>query len=250
MISPTAAFDQWPALTPDEAADMICEAIRKHPARVATGFGNIGQIGYALAPGLDHAVNLTIARVRLGRRWRRVLAAGMADGRAASSDLIWREAFRRRLESTKVPTDPDEVRRLATLLGRIPLFETCTLNELHRLAATAYPIAFQEGDVVCAEGAESSDCYVVVEGELTVSIHGRDVGVVGANEVVGERGPIEGQPRSATVTAATNVLVYAISRTRLNALLIANAEAAAHMRRVVKARYAAPAVNTEPASAG
>jgi short-subunit dehydrogenase len=244
MISPTAAFDQWPALTPDEAADLICDAIRRQPARVATGFGNIGQIGYALAPGLDQAVNLAIARVRLGRRWRRVLAAGMADGRAASSDLVWREAFRRRLESTKVPTDPDEVRRLASLLGRIPLFETCTFNELHRLASTAYPIAFQEGDVVCAEGAESSDCYVVVEGELTVSIQGRDVGVVRASEVVGERGPIEGRPRSATVTAATNVLVYAISRARLSALIMGNAEAAAHMRRVVKARYAAPAVNT------
>jgi hypothetical protein len=217
---------------------------------VATGFGTVGEIGYAVAPGLDHAVNLAIARVRLGRRWRRVLAAGMADGRAASGDLVWREAFRRRLESTKVPTDPDEVRRLAALLGRIPLFETCTLDELHRLAATAYPIAFQEGDVVCAEGAESSDCYVVVEGELNVSIRGRDVGLVRANEVVGERGPIEGRPRAATVTAANHALVYAISRARLNGVLMANAEAAAHMRRVVKARYAAPAVSTEPALAG
>jgi CRP-like cAMP-binding protein len=73
---------------------------------------------------------------------------------------------------------------------------------------------------------------------------------VRASEVVGERGPIEGRPRSATVTATTHVLVYAISRARLSALLLANADAAAHMRRVVKARYATPALNAEPALAG
>lgn len=148
-----------------------------------------------------------------------------------------REAFRLRLESGEVPADSVEVERLAALLRRIPLFEACTAKELTQLSTTAYPIAFEEGEVVCAEGAESADCFVVVEGQAAVTIGGRAVGVVRASEVVGEKGPVEGQPRAATVTATTRLLAYAISRDRLDEVVSTNSKAATHMRRLVRARY-------------
>jgi CRP-like cAMP-binding protein len=131
-----------------------------------------------------------------------------------------------------------EVGRLAVLLRRIPLFEACTAAELQRLASTSYPIAFEEGEDLCLEGAESSDCYVVVEGEAALTIQGKPVGVVHAGEVVGERGPIESRPRAATVTATSRVHAYAISRGRLDEILGNNPRAATHMRRLVRARYA------------
>ena len=65
------------------------------------------------------------------------------------------------------------------------------------------------------------------------------VGAVGPDEVVGERAPIEGRPRSAAVTASTRVLAYAISRDRLEALLRERPDVAGHMRAMVQARYAA-----------
>jgi CRP-like cAMP-binding protein len=161
--------------------------------------------------------------------------------------MALRERFRRRLEKAHVPTDPDEVRQLATLLGRIPLFERCSFSELHRLASTAYPICFEEGDQLCVEGAESSDCYVVVDGEATASIQGAEVGAVHCNDVVGERGPIEDRPRSATVTATTRLLAYAVSRDRLESLLNTNPNAAAHMRSFLRARYATSPLATDMA---
>ncbi|MDP9325124.1 MAG: SDR family NAD(P)-dependent oxidoreductase [Candidatus Dormibacteraeota bacterium] len=239
MAAPTRMYDNFPALSPEEAADLICEAIRRRPARVATAIGNFAQVAYAVAPDLDHSVNAGIARLLLGAPWRNIkLRLGAAGDRPAVDDIALRESFRHRLESGQIPADPVEVERLATLLRRIPLFEACAPVELQQLASTAYPIAFQEGEVLCIEGAESDDCYVVVEGEATVTIQGKPVGVVRANEVVGERGPIEGQPRAATVTATTRVLAYAISRDRLAEILSANAKAATHMRRLVRARYA------------
>src|SRR2546421_430480 len=51
MIAPTKIYDRFPTLRPEEAADMICDAIRKRPKRVATALGNLGQLGYAVAPG-------------------------------------------------------------------------------------------------------------------------------------------------------------------------------------------------------
>jgi short-subunit dehydrogenase len=51
MIAPTKLYDRFPTLTPEEAADMICEAIRKRPKRIATTLGSLGQLTYAIAPG-------------------------------------------------------------------------------------------------------------------------------------------------------------------------------------------------------
>ncbi|MDQ3571416.1 MAG: SDR family NAD(P)-dependent oxidoreductase [Actinomycetota bacterium] len=239
MAAPTRMWDNFPALSPEEAADLICDAIRKRPVRVGTPLSNFAQAAYAVAPGLDHSVNALIGRLLLRQPLRKLkLRPAAAGERPAEDDLALREAFRRRLESGEVPADPVEVERLANRLRHIPLFEACAPAELQKLASTAYPIAFEEGEELCSEGAESSDCYVFVEGEAALTIRREPVGVVRAGEVVGERGPIEGRPRGATVTATSRVHAYAISQYRLEEILSDNPEAATHMRRLVRARYA------------
>ena len=56
MIAPTKMYDRFPTLSPEEAADMITEAIRKRPKRMATAMGNLGQLTYAIAPGAQDLV--------------------------------------------------------------------------------------------------------------------------------------------------------------------------------------------------
>ena len=56
MIAPTKMYDRFPTLSPDEAAGLITDAIRKRPKRVATALGNIGQLSYAVAPGAQDLV--------------------------------------------------------------------------------------------------------------------------------------------------------------------------------------------------
>jgi short-subunit dehydrogenase len=56
MIAPTKIYDRFPTLSPEEAGDLICDAIRKRPKRVATALGNLGQLGYAIAPGAQDLV--------------------------------------------------------------------------------------------------------------------------------------------------------------------------------------------------
>ncbi|HEY2006044.1 MAG TPA: SDR family NAD(P)-dependent oxidoreductase [Solirubrobacteraceae bacterium] len=56
MIAPTKIYDRLPTLSPEEAADMIAEALRKRPKKVATTLGNIGQLTYAIAPGAQDLV--------------------------------------------------------------------------------------------------------------------------------------------------------------------------------------------------
>jgi short-subunit dehydrogenase/thioester reductase-like protein len=56
MIAPTTIYKAFPALTPDDAADMIISAIDDRPKRKATTLGTVGQISYAIAPKAVDAV--------------------------------------------------------------------------------------------------------------------------------------------------------------------------------------------------
>ncbi|MFZ0089509.1 MAG: SDR family NAD(P)-dependent oxidoreductase [Solirubrobacteraceae bacterium] len=56
MIAPTQIYDRLPTLSPEQASEMITEAIRKRPKRVATALGNLGQLTYAIAPGAQDLV--------------------------------------------------------------------------------------------------------------------------------------------------------------------------------------------------
>jgi short-subunit dehydrogenase len=56
MIAPTKIYDRFPTLSPEEAAEMISDAIRKQPKRMGTALGNLGQLTYAIAPGAQDLV--------------------------------------------------------------------------------------------------------------------------------------------------------------------------------------------------
>jgi len=56
MIAPTKIYDRFPTLSPEQAAGMIAEAIRKRPKRIATTLGNLGELTYAIAPGAQDLV--------------------------------------------------------------------------------------------------------------------------------------------------------------------------------------------------
>ncbi len=56
MIAPTKIYDRFPTLSPEEAATLITDAIRKRPKRVATALGSLGQLSYAIAPGAQDLV--------------------------------------------------------------------------------------------------------------------------------------------------------------------------------------------------
>jgi short-subunit dehydrogenase len=80
MIAPTKMYDRFPTLSPDQAADMITDAIRKRPKRVATALGNLGQLSYAVAPGAQDLVMNRAVRL-------------FPEGEEPSEDTAERRAF-------------------------------------------------------------------------------------------------------------------------------------------------------------
>jgi short-subunit dehydrogenase len=58
MIAPTNIYDAFPTLSPDEAAQLVTDAILDKPKRVATRLGTFGEILYAVSPkSVDQIMN-------------------------------------------------------------------------------------------------------------------------------------------------------------------------------------------------
>jgi hypothetical protein len=56
MIAPTKMYDAFPTSTPEEAADMITDAMIRKPKKVATRLGNFGELLYNVAPKASDAI--------------------------------------------------------------------------------------------------------------------------------------------------------------------------------------------------
>jgi len=168
---------------------------------------------------------------------------GLRPAGDTAADLHWRSELRQRIENEPGREDSVPLRtgeRLAAtvaLLKRNSLFARCNAAELEQLAATAYPMSFEPGDLLCSEGAESPECYIIEEGQAVVTIARKGVGSVGVDDVVGERGVLLDTVRAATVTATTHMITYAISRERLRALVEASPAAREWMLSEMQRRY-------------
>ncbi len=63
MIAPTKMYDNVPTLSPDDAANMICEGIIERPKRIATRLGTFGETPWALAPNITNILFNTTFRL-------------------------------------------------------------------------------------------------------------------------------------------------------------------------------------------
>ena len=50
MIAPTDIYDAFPTLTPEEAAQMLCDAMIDKPKQIASRLGTFGEVLYAVSP--------------------------------------------------------------------------------------------------------------------------------------------------------------------------------------------------------
>jgi NAD(P)-dependent dehydrogenase (short-subunit alcohol dehydrogenase family) len=63
MIAPTKIYNSVPTLTPDEAADLLVEAIVYRPVRIATRLGVFGEVLHALMPRVAQVIMNTTFRM-------------------------------------------------------------------------------------------------------------------------------------------------------------------------------------------
>ncbi|MGZ4146753.1 MAG: cyclic nucleotide-binding domain-containing protein, partial [Actinomycetota bacterium] len=101
---------------------------------------------------------------------------------------------------------------LLELLRGIPIFSPLTPPAIERLLAHLVRVEAHPGDVVIREGDPGDRFYVIDAGEVEVTTGGRLVGRRGPGEYVGEIALLRNVPRTATVTALTEVTLFALER--------------------------------------
>ena len=56
MSAPTRIYDEFPLLQPEQAADIVCDAVIHQPERLATRLGVLGQLLELMSPRLSTAI--------------------------------------------------------------------------------------------------------------------------------------------------------------------------------------------------
>jgi len=109
--------------------------------------------------------------------------------------------------------------RKVELLEQIPLFSSCTKREMAQVAALTSPAELAAGTILTRQGAAGGLAFVIASGRAEVTRQGKRLATLGPGDVVGELSLIDGQPRSATVKALTDLEVLEIDGRDLAKLL-------------------------------
>ena len=122
------------------------------------------------------------------------------------------------------------------LLKRIPLFAGCSRAELEAVSRVADELRIPAGRVLMRQGAPGRELVVLVEGEVTVERDGATIAVRRDGDHVGELALVTGRPRTATVTATTDLRVLVLDRTSFARLLQAGPSLAVKVVKAVAER--------------
>ncbi|MGD0082343.1 MAG: cyclic nucleotide-binding domain-containing protein [Acidimicrobiales bacterium] len=107
--------------------------------------------------------------------------------------------------------------------GSVWLFSECSRSELKSISKSAETVTVTAGTTVCDEGEVGQTFYFIVSGKAIVSRNGRKTAELGPGGYFGELALLDRLPRSATVKAATDMELLAISQKDFNRLLTESA---------------------------
>ena len=116
---------------------------------------------------------------------------GLAIGVVVTELLLVAYALRRALEA--------DLRRDMDLLAQVPLLSDLPLASLRLLASGSTRQRFNVGRMVVRQHRPGDALFVIIEGELEVTIDGEIVNTMRAGDFFGEQSVLTGAPRSADV---------------------------------------------------
>jgi CRP/FNR family transcriptional regulator len=99
-----------------------------------------------------------------------------------------------------------------TYLHSVPMFASCTIEQIDRLAQLGTAVSAADGKDIVQEGERGDDFFVVTSGKVRVARANREIASLGAGDYFGELALFDPAPRNATVTAVGSVALVSLSR--------------------------------------
>lgn len=126
------------------------------------------------------------------------------------------------------------------ILRQIPLFAKIEPSKIKLLAFTSERLTFQPDDIICKQGDIGDAAYFIMAGEADVIVDTPSgpltVASLGKNDVVGEIAILINVPRTATITAKTEVTALKITKDVFFRMVTEFPEMAVEMMRVLAER--------------
>jgi CRP/FNR family cyclic AMP-dependent transcriptional regulator len=105
------------------------------------------------------------------------------------------------------------------MLGKVRLFSNCNKRELARIAALTDEVDVPEGKVIVRQGDPGRECFVIAEGKARATIRGKGSQLLGPGSFFGEMALLDQGPRSATVTAETDMHLLVLGSREFSSLV-------------------------------
>ena len=103
-------------------------------------------------------------------------------------------------------------------LRGVDLLRNCTHAQLQEVARLAERVQVAEGEVLAREGRIGREFFLILDGNVAVTMGGRQVNTLGPGDFFGELAAMNPGPRNATVTALTDLDVLIIGPRELSAM--------------------------------
>lgn len=104
-------------------------------------------------------------------------------------------------------------------LAAVSLFSACSKKELQAVARASDEVSLAAGRVLCEQNSVGREAFVIIEGTAEVRRNGRKVATVGPGSCVGEMALLDHGPRTATVTAASDMKVLVLGAREFSAII-------------------------------
>src|SRR5271156_3717376 len=97
------------------------------------------------------------------------------------------------------------------MLAGVDLFSRCTKAELSRIASLTSEYPASAGETLTRRGERGSEFFVIVDGKATATRDGVVLAHLGPGSFFGELALLDRGPRTATVTADTDMRLLVLS---------------------------------------
>lgn len=121
-------------------------------------------------------------------------------------------------------------------LAKVGLFSDCDADELTQVAHLVTSRHVPAGEVLTGEGAVGQEFFIITDGHAEVERNGTPLGILGPGAFVGELALLDRGLRSATVSALTDLRIWALGYREFHRLLEASPTIDAKVRAVAAAR--------------
>jgi CRP-like cAMP-binding protein len=100
---------------------------------------------------------------------------------------------------------------IITALQDSEMFRDLPLKQLHQIRDAGKELSFAVGSELVVEEEETGRFFLILAGSAEVTVKGKKRGTLGPGSAFGEIALLDGGPRSATVTAVTDVRTFSLA---------------------------------------